>query len=339
MFNGRGNSSVNPVGSLSDYYYFNTLDQLRINWTVIDWDTAPQSEKYYSGGVGGKQGPEIMQELFTWKLDKLDAEGFDFTPFDSDGDYIFDHVAVLHSGIAAEMGDIPCSQNHMERVWSQGSANNSAGWLSSSYYSLGGFAIGSAIGVVGNCQGDPYWDMGILAHELGHTHMLIDVYDDDPAEGYIKIGGLANHDIMANAYGWNRNPYFPSHMSPYSRELAGWLTPIEITKNGLYAMQAAQISGSVYRIRSGFPAGEYLLLENRQIIKWDCDRPDGAAGIIIFHVDEKADGFKQRSWPGKTGWPTEHYMVRERLPQRVLLWPSLENGCSFQYSTGSCVAG
>jgi M6 family metalloprotease-like protein len=311
MFNGKGTSQVNPAGSVQEFFYYNSLKQLKVTWDVIDWDTAPQSERYYSHDIGGKAGADTMQELLTWKLEKMDNEGFDFAPYDKDMDFILDHVVVLHSGIAAEMGEIECSKNYLQRIWSQACAVLSNGWVApNSYYGLGGYAIGSAVGVVGNCQGDPYWDMGILTHELGHTYYLLDVYDDDPAEGYIKIGGLANHDIMANAYGWHRDPFFPSHMSPFSREAAGWLTPIEITKNGLYAAQSSQISGSVYRIRRGFPDGEYLMIENRQIIKWDSDRPDGASGLVIFHVDEKANGMKERSWPGKTGWPKEHYMVR-----------------------------
>jgi M6 family metalloprotease-like protein len=312
MFNGRGTSAVNLAGSVSEFYYYHSLKQLTITWDVIDWDTAPRGERYYSHDVGGKAGPEVMQELLSWKLEKLDLEGFDFSPYDKDMDFVLDHLVVLHSGISAEMGNIPCGEKYLERIWSQGTPAMAAipYVTPTSLYSIGGYAIGSAIGVVGNCEGDPYWDMGITAHEIGHTFYLVDTYDDDASEGYVKIGGLANHDIMANAYGWNRDPFFPSHMSPFSREAAGWLTPIEITKSGLYAAQSAQISGSVYRIRHGFPDGEYLLIENRQIIKWDADRPDGASGFVIFHVDEKANGMKERSWPGKEGWPKEHYMVR-----------------------------
>lgn len=38
----------------------------------------------------------------------MDSEGFDFGPYDSDGDKKIDHVVVLHSGFTAETGEIPC---------------------------------------------------------------------------------------------------------------------------------------------------------------------------------------------------------------------------------------
>jgi len=60
-----------------------------------------------------------MEELFTWRLDQLDQSGFDWGPFDADGDGVLDHVVVLHSGYTAETGEIPCHENHLERIWSQ----------------------------------------------------------------------------------------------------------------------------------------------------------------------------------------------------------------------------
>jgi hypothetical protein len=76
----------------------------------------------------------------------------------------------------------------------------------------------------------------------------------------------------------------PGMLSSFSRQYGGWLTPINITRNGYYAVQPAEVSGTAYRIDAGFPAGEYLLIENRQGILWDGDWP--AKGLVIFHIDE-----------------------------------------------------
>jgi hypothetical protein len=40
---------------------------------------------------------------------------------------------------------------------------------------------------------------------------------------------------------------------------------------------------------------------------WDADWPTG--GILIYHVDENADGQKNRGYPGHPNWPKEHYQV------------------------------
>lgn len=62
------------------------------------------------------------------------------------------------------------------------------------------------------------------------------------------------------------------------------MDPIRITQDGYYAMQPAEVSGNVFRIDAGYPNGEYLLLENRQGIKWSSDWPQ--KGLVVLHIDE-----------------------------------------------------
>lgn len=76
---------------------------------------------------------------------------------------------------------------------------------------------------------------------------------------------------------------------------------------GYYAIQPSEISSQIYMISQNFPAGEYLLIENRYGMKWCSDWPNG--GIIIWHVDEMKAGQFERSYPGKSGWPGKHYRV------------------------------
>jgi immune inhibitor A len=117
---------------------------------------------------------------------------------------------------------------------------------------------------------------------------------------------------MANPYGWKINPAIPGHMGPYSREVCGWLTYIEITQDGVYAIQPSEMSSQIYVIRQGFPDGEYLVIENRQQVKWDMDWPGN--GVIIWHMDELAPLQTKRSWPGKAGWPADHFRVAVLSP-------------------------
>ena len=96
-------------------------------------------------------------------------------------------------------------------------------------------------------------------------------------------------------------------LSSFSRQYSGWLTPINITRNGFYAIQPAEVSGTAYRIDAGFPEGEYILIENRQAMMWDGDWPSG--GIVVIKVDEKAPMQTQRGYPGHRYWPRNHYRV------------------------------
>jgi hypothetical protein len=63
----------------------------------------------------------------------------------------------------------------------------------------------------------------------------------------------------------------------------------------------------VYRIRTGFPTNEYLLIENRQNIAFDARIPTGGSGLAIFHIDDAA-GYSTQSFPGASNWPA-HYRV------------------------------
>lgn len=63
----------------------------------------------------------------------------------------------------------------------------------------------------------------------------------------------------------------------------------------------------VFRIRTGFPTNEYLLIENRQNLAFDAAIPSGGSGLLIFHIDDSA-GYNTQSVPGATNWPA-HYRV------------------------------
>lgn len=137
-----------------------------------------------------------------------------------------------------------------------------------------------------------------------------DLYDQDQESGPIRIGGTGMMDIMSNPYGWGYNQKKPGHLSAFSRsKIPGWLEPIEIETDGYYGIQPAEISGHVYKISHNFPPGEYLLIENRQPIKWDTDFK--GKGILIYHVDETVKKQNKRGFPGSTvrNFPQEHYMV------------------------------
>lgn len=139
-----------------------------------------------------------------------------------------------------------------------------------------------------------------------HGFGLPDLYDQDwtNPNGPIAIGGLASYELMANPYGWIARPAFPGILSAYTRKLVGWVPPIPITQDGIYPIQPAEVSQMTYMISNNYPAGEYLLIENRQPIRWDA-WPGG--GIVIYHIDENAPLQSHRGFPTMPRWPGYHY--------------------------------
>jgi M6 family metalloprotease-like protein len=319
LLNGQGTSAINPVGSVREYLRFASLNQYVVNFVVQDWFQISKTEVELSKGQGGRIGATALQPLFSEALAAVDAKftDADWKKFDTatratndptTPDLVLDHLVVIHSGWGAEWGDSgnTCGANtQMNRIWSQGTNGvNQPLTVNKGTMQIGGYVVSAALDRVCINGLNP---MGVLTHEYLHGFRLRDLYDQDYAEGVIEIGGAGNYDIMANTYGWNINPMYPGTMGPVSKMDAKWLSPIEIVTDGVYAIQPSATSSQVFVIRSGFPSGEYLLIENRQVLKWDADWP--ASGIVVWHVDLLANGQTTRGYPGHANWPAEHYMV------------------------------
>jgi M6 family metalloprotease-like protein len=87
---------------------------------------------------------------------------------------------------------------------------------------------------------------------------LPDLYDTDGSGD-----GIGSWGLMANSWDFDFTQYCPPHFSPWSKIDLGWYSPMVITQPGEYVINQAETNAEVYRIDSGFPAGEYLLIENR----------------------------------------------------------------------------
>ncbi len=85
-----------------------------------------------------------------------------------------------------------------------------------------------------------------------HTFRTYDLYDTTTA----TIGGIGGFDIMASPYGGGNDLALPGSASPFTKIRAGWLTPIPITKDGIYQIQASAKSDMVYSIEQNYPTGE-----------------------------------------------------------------------------------
>lgn len=171
LFNGA-NSSNNRQDdkdddnmSIAEYLRFNSMNRYRVEFDVMDWQTTDNSEMFFADNVAGRVGMDQLQQVFTPILDEMDAQGFDWSPYDQAGadigsnsggsDGFLDHLVVIHSGIGAEHGDPPgpCDNPDtadivfpqvMDRIWSQGAGAVSDPWTGSSGIQLGGFAISGA---------------------------------------------------------------------------------------------------------------------------------------------------------------------------------------------------
>ena len=96
VFNGEGTSDFIPSGSVKRWFETSSYGEFSIQATVVDWLATDNTEAFFSFPNRGRS--DAIIPAFTPVLQSLEDSGFDFSPFDSDGDGVIDLVVFVHSG-------------------------------------------------------------------------------------------------------------------------------------------------------------------------------------------------------------------------------------------------
>jgi M6 family metalloprotease-like protein len=316
-----------PTGSIKQVFKDTSYGKLTLDSDVVDWITLDETEAYYADGARGFT--PMMHQAMRNALDKLEATGFDFSPYDSDVDGLIDSICFLHSGYAAEWGGTDeDGGSYLNRIWSHKwsmysfrhpSTASRSGWTSNASNSANGksvrvynYHISPAVyGTYPSSKNtikEKMGRIGVIAHETGHFLGITDLYDTQGDGG----SGIGSWGLMANSWGFHNDQYYPPTMNPWSKMKLGWLNPIELSTSGTYSLSPSYDTEQVYKISTGFAADEYLLVEYRNAMGFDRFIGNGMAngGLAIWHIDNKA-GYNHQGWPGQTGWPQngKHYRV------------------------------
>ncbi|MCX5886310.1 MAG: M6 family metalloprotease domain-containing protein [Proteobacteria bacterium] len=322
---GTGNNTMN------DYFKEVSYNAFSISGTVTGWYTASNTHDYYGQNNALTGFDMYPATLVTEAVAAADAAGFNFVPYDQDGDCYVDVVAIIHEGTGEEAS--PYSTDIWSHSWD----------LYSAYY-ISNFTDGNGVYTTkcpcskgGNIMVNDYIIMpeildnaistiGVFAHEYGHALDLPDLYDTD-----YTSSGIGYWSLMASG-SWNgvlRSGDRPAHMDAWCKYSLGWITPklVSGTLTNEEIVQANTI-GDVYQLLNGSPStgtGEYFLVENRQKVGFDEGLP--GPGLLIWHIDESQDSNEDECYPGKLLCPLLHYHVA--LVQADNLWQlekKLSNG-------------
>lgn len=265
------------------------------------------TETYYSFGKTGVV-PDFQKAAWP-ALDALDnTPGWDWSMFDRNEDTKLDSVVITHSGYGAETTTTDVyGTGYKNRIWAHAFAQSVESWSSKDgSVTLNGYTVASAFE---NDSGVTPATIGLTVHEYMHTFDVPDLYDTADPNAASGVGGF---DIMANPYGHNGDSNLPGHLSTWSKMEAEWVTPTEITSNGVYTLKPMETTSDCYMIMLGVGFGgapEYLLFENRQKLEYDVHFY--GTGLAIFHINDGANGMENRGYPGQDGWPAnnKHYQV------------------------------
>lgn len=301
LMNHEGAHDLAPTGSVADVYKKNSYGKLSVESTVLDWITISKTEAECADSNYGYT--EKLVDCMVEAIKQNDDLGVSFDEWDADGNGHFDGIMIMHSGYAAEWGDVDCSGQHWtDRIWSHKWTLPSRYHQSFDEVTFSKYHITSALW---NRCGNQIARIGAIAHELGHFMGLPDLYDTDNTSH-----GAGNYDLMANMWGWRGNQWFPPMLSCWTKMQNGWVEPEELTESGEYLLPNSADYPTCYKVSKGYPEGEYLLIENRYATSFDTFMP-GGGGIAIWKIDENIDSFNEEGYPGQSSWPENghHYKV------------------------------
>ena len=306
-----GHATLAPTGSVKDYYTEVSYGTMTLNSTVIAWVTLPQTEAYYANnscGIGKVNPigafPQNAQGMVRDALAAADGL-VNFGDFDTDNNGYVDAITIIHSGYAAETG----GAGYLGRIWS----HRWSLWQAPGGQFTSADVNGNGVNVkvydyhteaaLWDTSGTGILRVGVVAHETGHYFGLPDLYDTDGSSR-----GIGSYCLMANSWGFDGTQYHPPHPSAWCKSQLGWVTPTVINP-GNYTAPQVQTTPTVFKITAGYPANEYLLVENRQKVGFENNMPQG--GLAIWHIDENKADNKQEGYPGQAGWPgnNNHYKI------------------------------
>ena len=287
MLNKPGFNENDHVGSVRDYYRFNSGGQFSPDYVVVGPVTVSNPMAYYGGNDA--DGNDLRPAKMVYEACKL-ADGFiNFANFDYDSDGSVDNVYIYYAGKGEADG------GSANTIWPHSWSLKESGDL----LTLDGKRIetyacsGELSGRTGMMTG-----MGTFTHEYSHILGLPDMYDVD----YEKYNGdafdLNYWSLMA--YGaYNNNSCAPPCMTLAERYLLGWSTPTELNSAQDVTLTDLGLTNNGYLIKTA-NSGEYFLLENRQWTKniWDAFLP--YHGMLIYHVDLRTDAQLSVDFLGKT---------------------------------------
>ncbi|MFO7614067.1 MAG: M6 family metalloprotease domain-containing protein, partial [Bacteroidales bacterium] len=254
-------------GSVKDYYAENSYGQFNLTVDIAGPYQASNTHAYYGQNSGTDKDINV-RELITEAVNLADPD-VDFSDYDNDNDGNVDGIYVIYAGYnEAEGGGANSIWYH---AWSIPTVNLDG--VDISAYSCSAEYKGNS--------GTNISGIGNICHEFGHVMGAPDFYDIDYETGG-QYSGTGRWDVMASG-NFNGDRDCPAHYNPYVKAyLFNWSTITTLNaQTELTILNSALNNNNFYRYNTA-TAGEYFLMENRQLLGFDSENP--GHGLLIYHV-------------------------------------------------------
>lgn len=310
LLNQSGYSYAGRTGSARDYYIASSDSLFQPYFDVYGPYTLSRDIAYY-----GAPGPNFVDirpgEMVSEACMLADADGVDFSQYDTDGDGILDNVFVFYAGNNENQG-----------------AGENAIWPHQSNIQSMGVRIDGKLVATYACSaehtgssGKVRTGIGSFCHEFGHVLGLPDLYDTQ-----YNYYSVANWSIMCSG-SHNDGGYTPPVFSAYERFYLGWLKPQQLSEKGEYTLlplsnsnQAYLIAANTHNMNGERPnPSEFFLLEYRTRTGWDAYLP--GQGMLVWHID-----YQYSAWVANTPNNGPNIMRIHLEEANGIYWNQRKNG-------------
>ena len=277
---------TSPTGTVSDLYYEMSYNQFLPDFEVIGPLTLPGTMYAYDYQLpGGKSvtgmitdlGPQLIAQGANW-WDQFDNDRVVYTSGGTQYRSV-DMVVVLHAGPGKE------ATGQAGQVWSHASTSSFITGIATSdnrQVRIRGVNTVPAIG----------FNIGVVAHEMGHTIGEPDYYDTS-----YRSMGTGDWDLMAGGSWLGNEPAGsnPAVLNPFSRINQAWVTPqiVDSTTLGI-TLRPRTVAPDVIMIPLGGTASsgttntiERLYIEHvsNRVPGTTFDKALVNSGLLIWHYD------------------------------------------------------
>jgi M6 family metalloprotease-like protein len=226
LLNQPGYSANGATGSAKDYFMASSYGQFAPQFDVVGPFDLPKTMAAYGANVGDSDVDPAGMVVDACA--KADAEGVDFTQYDTDNDGVVDNVFVYYAGFnEAEGADLNTIWPHRWVVYtSQESASEYTYDGTVAQVTFDGKRIFdyACTSELKGLSGSTMCGIGTFCHEFGHVLGLPDYYHtNDDGKSTLNKWSIMDEE------GYLNEGRTPPVYSSYDRFFLGWLTPQQIS--------------------------------------------------------------------------------------------------------------
>lgn len=285
MLNKEGFDAFGGTGSARDYFIASSCGGFTPQFDVCGPVRLPKPQAHYGRNTPFEDAKAY--QLPVHACDALKAEGFDFTPYDCDGDGKLDNVYVIYAGNGEASGkasDVDCVWPHSYEVQWGYDDDIKYGTMPevkrNNYYDgllLGHYACSNELEDVGIPDG-----IGTFCHEFSHVLGLPDLYYTGSGLSPVTPDSWSILDVGC----YLNDSRTPPVYSSFERMSLGWMKPVVISEPGSYSLRPLTEENAAFLVPTE-TENEFFLFENRQQEGWDSYL--AGKGMLVWHIDYDGD--------------------------------------------------